>query len=186
VIITAVDSVAGSAGTVIAAGSKYRHASSGGAATVNQLAGYTIVAIGAPVTGSVIEQFASGGIELGSGTGGGSVGLAVGAGVGEAVGFGVALGLGLGLGAFDGVGLGLALGAAAEGLGDGSGADGRTRATSRLPLRSWSMTESARGSIRPTPCSAARKSVSWVITSSAQAIRVVASGPIAAIDSLVV
>ena len=46
------------------------------------------------------------------------------------------------------------------------------------------MTESARGSIRPTPCNAARKADSWAITSSAQAIRVVASGPIAAIDSL--
>ena len=48
------------------------------------------------------------------------------------------------------------------------------------------MTESARGSIRPTPWSAARKAVSCAITSSAQAILVVASGPIAAIDSLVV
>jgi len=36
---SAVVKVVGSAGTVIAAGSKYRHASSGGAATVNQSAG---------------------------------------------------------------------------------------------------------------------------------------------------
>ena len=38
-IITAVDSVVGSAGTTIAAGSKYRHARVGGASTVNQSAG---------------------------------------------------------------------------------------------------------------------------------------------------
>ena len=38
-IMTAVLSVVGSAGTVIAAGSKYRHASAGGAATVSQSAG---------------------------------------------------------------------------------------------------------------------------------------------------
>ena len=93
---------------------------------------------------------------------------------------------GVGLGAFDGVALGAALGATADGLGEGSGADGRTRATSRLPLRSCSMTESARGSTRPTPWRAARNAVSWAMTSSAQAMRVVASGPIAAIVSFVV
>ena len=38
---------------------------------------------------------------------------------------------------FDGVALGEALGATTDGLGEGSGADGRTRATSRLPFRSW-------------------------------------------------
>ena len=68
---------------------------------------------------------------------------------------------------------------AALGLGDASTVDGRTRATTSRPLRSWSWRVWPRDSTRATPCIAARKAVSCAMTSSGQASRVVASGPMA-------
>ena len=76
--------------------------------------------------------------------------------------------------------------ALALGLGDGSGVTGRARMTTAAPLRSWSWSVAPRGSTRATPPRAARYAVSWAMRSSAQAARVVPSGPIAAIDPLVV
>ena len=118
-----------------------------------------------------------------------------------------AVGVGVGLGGADGVGLGGALGLAdglalgvagvnvragladaeALGLGEASAtAPGRIRMTTVLPLMSWSRIDCARRSRWPTPWSAVRNAVSCAMTSSAQAIRVVASGPIAAIVPFVV
>src|SRR4029077_9994215 len=171
----------------------------GGAATVCQAAGYLTVASGAFVVAFTTVQVASGGSVAGGWTVGAGVpvgaGATVGAGVAVGAAVGVAVGAGVGLGAAVGVALGAALGDAlggadgdadALGLGDGSGVTGRARMTTAAPLRSWSWSVAPRGSTRATPPRAARYAVSWVIRSSAQAARVVASGPIAAIDPLVV
>jgi hypothetical protein len=113
----------------------------------------------------------------------------VGWGVGLAVGVGLGLAVGLAVGDADGDADGtvdaLADGAPL-GLGDGSTADARSNATTRLPLRSWSCTVCARVWILATPWSAVRKAASWADTSSAQAISVVASGPMAAASPFVV
>ena len=149
--------------------------------------------------GTVSVHVAVGGTEAGGATVGAGVplatavgaavevGVGVGAGVEVGVEVGVAVGVALGVGVAVAVALGVADGATlALGLGDGSSAEGRISATSRLPLMSVRLSWLPRFSTRPTPCSAARKAVSWVITSSGQAIRVDASGPMAATEPFVV
>ena len=78
------------------------------------------------------------------------------------------------MGVADAVGVALPLGP-----GEGSRADGLTSTTWMLPLMSVRLSWLPRFSTRPTPCIAARKAVSCAMTSSGQAIRVDASGPIA-------
>src|SRR6476659_7196044 len=145
--------------------------------------------VAAPVAGAGIVrvQVAVGGADAGGLTVGAAVAGGVGVGVGLAVDVGLGEGLRLGLGV-TGVSVrpGLAE-ATAEGLGEAATSSaGRRSATSRLPLRSWSRTVCARSSILPTPWRAARNAVSCVMTSCAHAIRVVASGPIAATVPFVV
>jgi hypothetical protein len=103
------------------------------------------------------------------------VGAAVGLGVGAGVGFGVAEAEGFSVG----FSVGLAVAdAAADGAALSAASGGRTRKTFGEPLRSWRVTASLRASIRAAPSMALMNAVSWAITSSAHAIRVVASWPI--------
>src|SRR6476646_7001938 len=124
-----------------------------------------------------IVHWASGGTDGGGSMVGAAEALAVGVGVGVGEGLAVGFAVGDADGEADADGLAVAVGAAL-GLGDGSTVDGRARATTSRPSRSCSWSVCPRDSTRATPCIAARQAVSWAMTSSGQAIRVVASGPI--------
>ena len=145
--------------------------------TVNHEAGYTIVARAAPA-GPPRVQSASGGIDDGGATVGAVVGRAVGVAVGRAVGVAVgrAVGEALGLTVGDAVGADVAS-PDVSGVGS-AGGSGRDSATTTASARSRRMTELPRRSMMAAPWSAARTAVSWAMTSSAQAIFVVASRPI--------
>ncbi len=110
-----------------------------------------------------------------------AVGFSVGFSVGLAVGFSVGLGVGFSVGFSVAFGVAVGTGTAgADGTADAaaSSALGRTSPTLIEPERSVRFSVPGRGSTIDAPCSAARKAVSWVMTSSAHALRVVASGPI--------
>ena len=180
--MTAVTSVVGSAGTVIGAGSKYWHSRFAGVVTVDQLAG----------VGDRRDLDAAGRVEGARGdVGGERRGRGGRRGRGRLGGrrragrrlrrrrrpSAWASGGGGLLGRPSRVGLGVA-DAAGDGAELSTASGGRTRKTFGEPLRSWRVTALFRASISAAPCSAARKAVSWAITSSAQAMRVVASWPI--------
>ncbi len=90
-------------------------------------------------------------------------------GVGDAVGFSVGFSV-----AFS---VGLGVEEASGGAEPSTASGGRTRNTLGEPLRSCRVTAAVRASIRAAPCKASRKAVSCVMTSSAHAMRVVASWP---------